>query len=438
MILRRTKTLCTRCGVAHEAEVVIRDNCVLGIVCCPEGEYEHQMSSDAERYCRLMEKSFVNLDCEPSRELRFVLNYISITDGCNFNCTICGANAKHGRKESVFLSVQEVSERAANIRRDGGKLLHLIGGEPTLHPDLLTMVQRLSKMGFQLGVVTNGYLLGEDIALAFELKRSGLTRVCMQFDSFDQATLERLGRDCLQEKSNAIRYVIEAGLSLGLNCTVTKDNLSELGTLLKHGLELGHHVKNMTFASAAPVGRYLLEVESTDRETIIKQLSKVGEQFCFTVDDFLPLPSYLPWGIQIHPDCGAHAVFLRTPSGICPLNALLDMTKLYRLMSRNRMRRHLISMYVIPFFYALRSARMSRLFALFKCAIGLLFCRDRYSLVNVGVSNYRGAMFLDLQRIGRCASAFYTSVGAVRGCLHFFMGEGFPGSREYEVSKGKC
>lgn len=73
-----------------------------------------------------------------------------------------------------------------------------------------------------------------------------------------------------------------------------------------------------------------------------------------------------------------------------------------------------------------------------RLAVGLLSRRRGWSMVNVGVSHYRGALFLDEQRLARCASAFHTSVGPVRGCLHYFADAKHKGSREYEFAHGGC
>ena len=441
MIIARTRALCNRCpSASHPAELVRTGTRIEGVVHCPDGDIRHDVSSDADLFIALREKSATDItSAEPPRGLRNVLNYISITNACNLNCAVCGAGAKTGTAAAVFLSVDEIGRRAEQAKKAGGRILHLFGGEPTLHPDLLTIVEEISRLGFSSGVVTNGVRLGTDQALARELKARGLARICLQFDSFNEKTLETLGRNYLREKKDAIKNASEAGLSVGLNCTVTRLNLEEMGDLLTHGLAVGINVRNMTFASAAPVGRYTLAPQNlVDREQIIRQLLTVGEKHGFSLDDFLPLPAYLPWGIQNHPDCGAHLVFVRTPDGIQPLNRLIDMAAVYARMARSRMRRNYCSTHLAPAWFVLRAIRTGKWASCLRIASGLAFSRRRYSLVNVGISNYKGAAFLDEQRLARCSSAFHTSVGPVKGCLHFFRGQAFPGSKEYEESHNSC
>lgn len=440
MILTRTTALCNRCGQSHPAELRRNGDAIEGVVHCPAGDLVHAISADADLFLELRNRSATDLASpRPSSPVRHVLNYISITDACDFQCAVCGANAKTPGADAVFLPPNEILQRARQVRECGGRLLHLFGGEPTLHPDLLAIVRGLCDMGFSTGLVTNGFRLGTSPDLARDLKHNGLARICLQFDSLDRVVLERLGRDHLEEKLRAIRHAVEAGLAVGLNCTVTKDNLHEVADLLIHGLEIGAAVKNMTFASAAPVGRYLLaSAASTDREAIVRALLRAGERYGFSLADILPLPAFAGWGVHTHPDCGVHLLLVRTPAGIQPLNRFFDLPKFYRLLGQDRSPPSRFSIYVRPVLLALRTIRPGRLGACIRIAIGLLMANPRFALVNIGISNYRGAVFLDEQRLIRCSSAFYTSVGPIKGCCHFILGRDAPGSKAFEEARGLC
>jgi uncharacterized radical SAM superfamily Fe-S cluster-containing enzyme len=438
MLIEETNAYCTDCRSSHKADFVVRDNYVFAVMHCPKAEREYCLSSNASMFLDFRKRSFTNIKGKPSDKLRYVLNYIPITDACNFNCIICGANAKNDLNEAVFLTADEVYRRALQIKQDGGFMINLTGGEPTLHPQLLEIVRRVSSAGLSTGINTNGYLLGRDDMLAVKLKQSGLNRVIIQFDALSEDILRRLRRDYLSEKRKAIVNAIDAGLRVGLNCTVTKHNLSELGGLLEHGLNLGSPVINIAFASAAPIGRYLISRnDAVDREEMVQQLLTIKEAYHLTFDDFLPLPTCLPWGIQVHPDCGVHVIFLRTPHLICPLNRYIDMKKLYQLLSQIGRETNFVNKYALPIFYIMRSIRKGQFLASMKIAFGFLLRRQGYSIVNAGLSNYYAAEFLDEQRTGRCTAAFYTSEGPVKGCLFAFLDENSPGSMRYEVTQSR-
>ncbi len=435
MLIEHTAAFCYNCGYSHKADLIVRDNQVVAIVRCPKGDHEYSISSNAAMFLEFRNRSFTDIAGEVTHKLRYVLNYIPITNACNFNCTICGADAKYSKEEAVFFPPDTIFQIALQAKRDGGYMINLTGGEPTLHPDLLDIVRRISAAGISLGINTNGYLLGKDNALASSLKQSGLNRVIIQFDSFNEDVLRQLGRNYLSEKRKAIKNAVGAGLRVCLNSIVTKHNLPELGRLLAHGLDLGSAVINIAFASPAPTGRYLIpRTEAVDREQMVSQLLKAGDSYHFSLDDFLPLPTCIPWGIQVHPDCGIHVIFVRTPHFINPLNRYIDMKKLYKLFSRISYRVDIINKYFLPFLCLTRSVRKEQWFDSLKIALGLLFAKQRYSVVNVGLSNYAAAEFLDEQRIRRCAAAFYTPEGPVKGCLFAFLDEQSPCSLRYNES----
>ena len=112
------------------------------------------------------------------------------------------------------------------------------------------------------------------------------------------------------------------------------------------------------------------------------------------------------------------------------------MNKLYQLLSQIGKDASFINKYVLMIAYLMRSVRKGRFLASMKTALGLLLNKGHCSIVNVGLSNYYAAEFLDEQRTGRCAAAFYTSEGPVKGCLFAFLDEDSPGSLRYETTRG--
>jgi hypothetical protein len=436
-VLRQTTAFCPQCASAHPADVVIADKRVLGVVHCPTGKQEHLISSNADMYLALTKKSHIDPDDAPAEGLKSILNYISITNACNFHCAVCAADS--GGEKDTFLTVEEIVRRSSALRKTGTRTVRLFGGEPTLHPRLTEIIQKLTRQGLKVWLVSNGYLLGRDKRLAARLKKCGLKGVCLQFDSQKSGTLDYLCRNYLDEKRKAIDHLIAAGLSLGFNCTTTAKNISELCALLEEELSLGLQVKNLVFGSAAPVGRYIIpEQASVDREQIIGSFLQNGQQTYFTFDDVFPLPSFLPWGAQIHPDCGAHVVLARTPDRIKALNHYVDIAKLYRLMSKNTSRSGFFNAKIIPVFYVLKSMRPQQRWSCWKLIMGLCLFRKRYGLLNIAFTDYRGKKFLDEQRLRRCAAAFHTSVGPVSACSHFYQGADAPGSLAYESAHGSC
>ncbi|WP_414430966.1 GTP 3',8-cyclase MoaA [Alcanivorax sp. IL3] len=118
---------------------------------------------------------------------------LSITDRCDFRCVYCMSEDMTFLPRSQVMDVDEIVAVAAACVRQGVTRIRLTGGEPLIHPDLLTLVARIKALpGLQeLALTTNGSRLA---ALAGPLKRAGLDRLNISLDSLDPDRFRRLTR----------------------------------------------------------------------------------------------------------------------------------------------------------------------------------------------------------------------------------------------------
>jgi pyruvate formate lyase activating enzyme len=82
---------------------------------------------------------------------------VLFTGGCNFRCPMC-----HNRdlvERSAVLPSLDVAEVLAFLERRAGKLTGVVfsGGEPTLQPELPSLLERVRQLGFATKLDTNGY-----------------------------------------------------------------------------------------------------------------------------------------------------------------------------------------------------------------------------------------------------------------------------------------
>lgn len=103
-----------------------------------------------------------------------------ITPKCNFNCIHCYLGEKKGR-------VKEFSKEASinyvdYLYKAGVRTILLMGGEPLIYPHIYDVVRRIGKYGYGLhaGVLTNGFLLSEDVIK--KLKDNGVSAVQVSID----------------------------------------------------------------------------------------------------------------------------------------------------------------------------------------------------------------------------------------------------------------
>ena len=82
-----------------------------------------------------------------------------ITLACNLNCIHCGSAA--GRKRDDELSTEGALQLCGDLKGIGCKGVALMGGEPLLRPDWVTLSERVHDLGMELSIITNGWL-GQD------------------------------------------------------------------------------------------------------------------------------------------------------------------------------------------------------------------------------------------------------------------------------------
>lgn len=98
-----------------------------------------------------------------------------ITLRCNANCHSCSRHCHYGMYgEESDVTMDQVDRFVEEVKRHGNiDMIHIMGGEPTLHPQLgliMLEVQSLREQGFirRCQIVTNGIL---PIPVAFEHRR---------------------------------------------------------------------------------------------------------------------------------------------------------------------------------------------------------------------------------------------------------------------------
>ncbi len=137
---------------------------------------------------------------------------ISVTDRCNFRCTYCmPAEGMEWLPRGEVLSFEEI-ERLASllVQRYGFDSIRLTGGEPTVRAHLPRLVERLSRLGVDLSLTTNGATLS---LLASALADAGLARINVSLDTLrSDRFVEMTRRDSFDAVIDGIRSAKLAGL----------------------------------------------------------------------------------------------------------------------------------------------------------------------------------------------------------------------------------
>ncbi|KAL6762460.1 hypothetical protein V8C86DRAFT_1784679 [Haematococcus lacustris] len=119
---------------------------------------------------------------------------ISLTERCNLRCTYCmPAEGVELTPAASLLTTQEIMRLARLFVEAGVRKVRLTGGEPTLRPDLTSLVTQLSALpGLAcLAMTTNGITLARQLPA---LKTAGLTALNISLDTLQPERFLQLAR----------------------------------------------------------------------------------------------------------------------------------------------------------------------------------------------------------------------------------------------------
>lgn len=174
-----TRSICPECRVVVDAQVLLCDDRVYMRKHCPEhGWFEGLIYGDARAYveqakfnkpgqapARISTES-VNgcpLDCGlcPEHRQHTCLALIEVNTACNLDCPVCFANAGAGFNLTVP-EVEAMLDRFVELEGHP-EVVQFSGGEPTIHPDLLEMIEGAQRRDItHVMVNTNGLRIAND------------------------------------------------------------------------------------------------------------------------------------------------------------------------------------------------------------------------------------------------------------------------------------
>lgn len=171
---------------------------------------------------------------------------ISLTDRCSLRCTYCmPAEGVPWLGASTLLSVDEIARIAGVAVQCGVREIRLTGGEPLLHPEIVTIVGRLAALEHspEISMTTNGLRLPQ---LASQLRDAGLARLNVSLDTLDRERFKQLTRrDRLVQTLAGLSAADVAGYTgTKLNAVLLRDiNEVDAVDLLRFAIRRGYELR---------------------------------------------------------------------------------------------------------------------------------------------------------------------------------------------------
>jgi radical SAM protein with 4Fe4S-binding SPASM domain len=156
----------------------------------------------------------------------------NFTNRCNLKCKHCYQDSEHAEIPDE-LTLEEKLAVVDQMKRHSVPMVAISGGEPTLSPDLIPVIERASAAGMHISIATNGTTLTP--ARCEELRDAGLRYVEISLDSVDAARHDAFrGIEGMWEKSvaGARNVVATEGLRLGIAMCVHQGNFDEVRQMI--------------------------------------------------------------------------------------------------------------------------------------------------------------------------------------------------------------
>ncbi|MBI3141683.1 MAG: GTP 3',8-cyclase MoaA [Bacteroidetes bacterium] len=179
---------------------------------------------------------------------------ISITESCNFRCSYCmPTNDYHCLPSAQQMGVDEIESIAKAFVGMGVSKIRLTGGEPLVRRDFADILRRLSALGVEISITTNGFLVDKFLPLFREV---GLRSLNLSLDSLDKARFDRItGRNAFDRVWGNALKLLDAGIRVKMNTVALHDTvMDELPRFLDLTKGLPLHVRFIEFMPFAGNG----------------------------------------------------------------------------------------------------------------------------------------------------------------------------------------
>ena len=276
-----TTGFCEPCGELVPAAIVEHSGRIWLRRECPVHGSSDAMQSRHPRHFRLMESMLEPLpppilehDIGHAAHLRGL--FIDVTESCNLRCPNCLIDAKNtvsGKAPTLEETVAQLAEVLPYK-----PVLYLTGGEPTLLTDLPRWVSTLTRLGYDVKLLSNGIKLVE-FEYCKTLYDAGCRWILLQTDTLDPEALYALRgtTDAHQVRGAAIANLVRLGMNIDLACMIDRNfNYKSMGDLIRLGFDTPG-VRHVSLMPSRRLGRGLL---TTDENLLdeVEMIHAIEEQ----------------------------------------------------------------------------------------------------------------------------------------------------------------
>jgi radical SAM protein with 4Fe4S-binding SPASM domain len=181
-----------------------------------------------------------------------------VTEKCNLACRHCYQDGRRADELSFLEIKKTVAETSDMIDAWSdaygtafSRSMNITGGEPLLRPDLFEILAEIKQRKFAVYLLTNGVLLNAKHAA--KLAELGVDGVQVSIEGAEEVHDTIRGKGSFAASKKGIRHLVDAGLTVTLNVTLSRINVSSLKEVVAFGSRVG--ARRIGFSRLVPSGK---------------------------------------------------------------------------------------------------------------------------------------------------------------------------------------
>ena len=156
--------------------------------------------------------------------------WLTTNRNCNNNCNWC--YAKKTLSSNAKMDFDQAKVAVDELRRRDVKKIVLIGGEPTIYPNFIELVDYIHKSGIKVSVASNGKLFS-DMNLAMKVKEAGISHVDISIKATtEEEYFNNTHTNGLESVVKGYHNLQVAGVNVSASYVITDDNKESFDKLI--------------------------------------------------------------------------------------------------------------------------------------------------------------------------------------------------------------
>lgn len=206
---------------------------------------------------------------EPEKSF-FKYVYVDVTHKCQMSC----ANCYLPNRDIPDMDIDKLIECISKFPKKTD--IRLVGGEPTLRPDLTQIIERIIKTGHRPIVITNGLKLSQKKYVQ-SLYDSGLRYIQLSMNGFDDNSiyLKTDQMNCAEQKMQALTNCDEVGINVSMSCILIRNlNQHLVPRFIEHAKKMKVQTR-LNLRNVGEIGRNMRsDIVNFSLEEIVEAVSQ--------------------------------------------------------------------------------------------------------------------------------------------------------------------